>query len=108
MPAPRMIWQATWRASLLLAASLLAACGGDVLSKATVENYERIESGMSKTDVHDILGSPDEIAGDDIGNLLSLRKETWRGPKQRITVTYTNDAVVLKSIDAPEVVATTQ
>lgn len=88
-------------APLLLACALMG-CNSAIGSRITPENYEKLESGMSKDQVHAILGKPDQAAGDDIGNVLSLLKETWRGRSQTITVTYTNDAMVLKSIDLPD------
>lgn len=76
---------------------LLAACS----SRVTPENYEKLQSGMSKAQVHTILGAPDSVTSDDIGNVLSLTKETWKSRKQSITVTYGNDSLALKSLDDP-------
>lgn len=77
---------------------LLAACS----SRVTPENYEKLKPGMTKADVHAILGSPDSVSGNDIGGVLSLTKETWKSSKQSITVTFGNDALALKSLDGPE------
>jgi len=48
----------------LFAASLVAAC-----SKATPDNYERIEAGMTREEVHAVLGKPESVEGTSIGNL---------------------------------------
>lgn len=77
---------------------LLAACS----SKVTPENYAKLDAGMTHAQVHAILGRPDEVTGDDIGGVLSLSKETWKGGKQTITVTFGNDALALKSLDPVE------
>lgn len=87
-----------FRVGALALAFLLVACS----SKVTPENYEKLDSGMSRAQVHAILGTPDEVTGDDIGGVLSLSKETWKSRKQIITVTYGNDALALKSLDKPE------
>ncbi|GAC1627451.1 MAG: hypothetical protein NVS9B10_16450 [Nevskia sp.] len=76
---------------------LLAACS----SRVTPENYEKLQPGMTKAQVHAILGKPDLVTGDDIGGVLSLTKEVWKASKQSITVTFGNDALALKSLDGP-------
>ncbi len=73
----------------------LAACS----SKVTPENYEKISPGMSRAEVHAILGKPDDVNANDIGGLLSLSKERWHAGKKVLTVTYGNDSVALKSFE---------
>ncbi len=83
---------------LTVAALLLTACS----TRVTPENYEKLQPGMTKAQVHAILGKPDAVTGDDIGGVLSLTKEVWKASKQSITVTFGNDALALKSLDGPE------
>lgn len=74
------------------AALLVAGC-----SKATAENYGKIEVGMSKDKVHEIIGSPSKVEGTDIGP-MSLSVETYNNDPVTITITYTGDSVGMKSI----------
>lgn len=82
----------------IAAVLLVAAC-----SRATAENYTKIQAGMTRPQVYEILGKPDEINGGGIGK-LSISSETWRGRHQTIHITFGGDQVALKSIgssDAP-------
>ncbi|PPE73505.1 hypothetical protein C3942_11910 [Solimonas fluminis] len=81
-------------AALALATLVLAAC-----SRVTPENYERVEAGMKREDVHAILGQPDEVSGGGFGG-LSVSTETWKGRKHVVQVSYGGDTVVIKHIDA--------
>lgn len=76
----------------LLAVAVLAAC-----SRATIENYERVEAGMSRDQVYEILGKPDEVSAGGLGD-FSVSSESWKGHKQIIQVTFGGDKVALKSI----------
>lgn len=81
---------------LLLASlffALLAGC-----SKATPDNYARLESGMSRDEVHAVLGTPDDVSGGGIGR-INLMTERWNGRKHVISVTYASDQLTLKSIE---------
>ena len=71
----------------------IAAC-----SKATAENYAKVETGMSHDQVHAILGKPDETTGGKLAG-LDLSNEKWKGSKQTITATYTGDHLAVKSIE---------
>jgi hypothetical protein len=77
------------------AALLLAACG----SKITPENFDRITTGMTRDQVHAILGKPDRVASEDIGGLMKLTKDSWTGRAGTLTVTYSNDTVALSSLE---------
>ena len=80
--------------AIALGAMLLAAgC-----SKATSENYAKVESGMTKDQVHAILGTPDETTGGKLAG-LELSSEKWVGSKETITATYTGDHLAVKSIE---------
>jgi len=85
-------------ATIMLVVLALAAC----TSKVTPENYDKLEPGMTKAQVHSLLGTPDQVSGDEVGGILSLSKETWKSSKHHITVTFGNDALALKSIDDPD------
>jgi hypothetical protein len=74
-------------------ALMLAACG----SKLTQNNIDKVDSGMSRQQVHALLGKPDETVTDDIGGLMKLTRETWKGRPGTLVITYSNDEVALKS-----------
>lgn len=76
----------------LAAVMLVAAC-----TRVTAENYSRIEAGMSREEVYEVLGKPDEVTGGGLGR-LTFSAETWKGRKQTINVTFSGDRVALKSI----------
>ena len=63
----------TARWLLLSCVVALAACS----SKVTAENYDKIGPGMSRDEVHALLGKPDDASATDVGGVLSLSKETW-------------------------------
>lgn len=71
---------------------LVAAC-----SRATAENYAKIQAGMSRDDVYEILGKPDQVSGGGIGQ-FTISSETWAGGKQTIHITFGSEKVALKSI----------
>tara|TARA_R110000787_G_scaffold58117_21_gene132502 strand:+ start:16682 stop:16987 length:306 start_codon:yes stop_codon:yes gene_type:complete len=75
---------------------LVMAC-----SRATVENYDKIQSGMSRAEVYEILGKPDEVSAGGLGK-LTVSAETWTGHKQVIHVTFGSEKVALKSITPTE------
>lgn len=80
-------------AVLALAALLLAAC-----SRITPDNYAKLEAGMTREEVHRILGPADEVSGGGIGK-LTISTESWSGPKHVITVTFAGDQLTLKRIE---------
>lgn len=83
-------------ASLVLAAVIsLVACA----SKVSAENYNKIENGMTKAQVHEILGDPDKVSGSSIG-ALSTSTEVWQGDTESISITFFQDKVRLKGMDA--------
>lgn len=73
--------------------AVLAAC-----SRATPANYDKLESGMTRDEVHAVLGEPDEVSGGGLGR-MTLMTERWTGRKQVISVTYAADQLTLKSIE---------
>lgn len=80
----------------IAAVVLVAAC-----SRATAENYSKVQSGMSRDEVYEILGKPDEVSGGGLGQ-LTISSETWKGRQQTIHVTFGGDKVALKSIGSNE------
>lgn len=81
------------RAGLLAALVLVASC-----SRATPENYAKIDAGMTREEVYAILGKPDEVSGGGIGK-LTVSAEVWKGSKNTIQVTFgPGEKVALKSI----------
>lgn len=85
-------------ASALLVGLMLAAMGG--CSKVNQENYDQIETGMTRAEVEGILGEGTEQSGvaGAIGDLSgSAKVVTWGQDNQSITVTFVNDKVVAKS-----------
>jgi hypothetical protein len=75
---------------------LLSAC-----SKVNADNYAKISAGMSRDEVHSILGSPDDSSGGGIGD-LTMTNETWKGGKQTIRVNFVGDKVALKTLGSTD------
>lgn len=86
------------RCVLLAAVIVVSACS----SKVTVDNYDQIAPGMTRDEVHKLLGKPDDTSATDVGGVLSLSKDTWKAGKKLLTVTYGNDKVALKSFGAAD------
>lgn len=83
-------------ASRFIVAGLLVLAAG--CSKATPENYDRLESGMSRDEVHAVLGKPDDVSGGGVGR-MTLMTERWNGREHTISVTFAGDQLTLKSIE---------
>ena len=69
-------------------------------SKVSQSNYDKIENGMTVSQVEAILGKGKEESsvGGAIGNLAGSAKViTWGDDKKSITVTFVNDKVTLKA-----------
>ncbi|MES0874485.1 outer membrane protein assembly factor BamE [Sinimarinibacterium sp. HSW-8] len=81
------------RIAVSVLALWLVAC-----NRVTPENYEKIESGMSRDEVHALLGKPDEVSGGGVGR-MTLMTERWNGREHVISVTFATDKVTLKSIE---------
>jgi outer membrane protein assembly factor BamE (lipoprotein component of BamABCDE complex) len=80
--------------ALLLIAALFLSLGCDRLSgsKLTKANYDQISTGMSKSQVENILGKPTSV---DTKDMLIFKKTTYRyedGEKFAM-VTFKNDEV---------------
>jgi outer membrane protein assembly factor BamE (lipoprotein component of BamABCDE complex) len=78
----------------LFAILVLAACNRNVLSgsKPTLDNYNRITTGMSKAQVEKILGPPTSMETKD---MLVFKKTIWRYEDGRkfAQITFKNDEV---------------
>ncbi len=73
----------------------ISGCG-----KVTKSNYDKIENGMTVSQVEKILGKGTEKVdvGGAIGKLSgSAKLLTWGDEKKSITVTFANDKVVAKT-----------
>ncbi len=78
------------KAKTILCAGLLLTLLG--CSKLTVENYNKIEMGMSYDEVTRIIGSPEKC--DDV---MGIRSCTWGDEKRSVNVSFAGDKVLLFS-----------
>jgi hypothetical protein len=85
-----------WLWLLLGGVGLLLVVGGVVLvillvgkSKVTRENFDKLSTGMTESEVRGILGSPSMTVDVRVGKTLS-----WQSGDNTITVTIVNDRVV--------------
>ena len=74
--------------SVLLALLLLAGCN----QKITADNYARLQPGMARTDVEQLLGKPAECMG-----AIGLTSCTWGEQQRFISIQFAGDQVVLFS-----------
>ncbi len=88
-----MIGRTFRTAAVVLATTLLAACG----SKVSAENFERIQTGMTQKEVVAILGEPNETSAVSIAG-LSGGMATWRDGNTEISVQFLNDKVQAKQL----------
>lgn len=84
---------------------LLGACEQGILGP-TQEDFRQVQAGMSRDQVHDLLGKPDEVDSASIGS-LSGTAETWRGEEHRLSVQYLNGEVKYTDIEPLDGDATT-
>ena len=87
------------RSLQLFLISLLLVIGLVACSKVNQENFDQIETDMTRAQVHEILGKPDEVNSSSIG-ALSFSSETWLGRDHTISIQYANGKVKLKNISA--------
>ena len=86
------------RSTLLVAAAFwalsLAGCDRNLFSgsKLTLANYNKVATGMSKSQVEQILGKPTKVDGKD---MVIFKKTTYRyeDGKNFAIVTFKNDEV---------------
>lgn len=78
----------SFRSALVLGACLLlAAC-----NKVNQENFSKLKTGMSKTEVEQLLGAPRECAG-----ALGFTSCTWGDEKTFISIQFAQDQVLMFS-----------
>jgi len=81
-------------AAIITCAICVAGCDHNPLtgSKLTLENYNKITTGMSKSQVEKILGSPTHV---DTKDMIIYKKTTFRYEKGKdfAMVTFKNDEV---------------
>jgi hypothetical protein len=75
--------------TILLTGLLLVLLG---CSKLTLENYSKIEVGMSYDEVTRLIGAPDKC--DDV---MGLRSCTWGDEKRSVSVSFAAGKVLLFS-----------
>ncbi len=76
------------RALVLIASCvLLAAC-----NKVNQANYAKLQAGMSKAEVEQLLGAPSECAG-----ALGITSCTWGDEQSLISVQFAGDKVLMFS-----------
>ncbi|MEY2491086.1 MAG: hypothetical protein QOH24_37 [Verrucomicrobiota bacterium] len=80
--------------AIVVIAAALAACNRNPLSgsKLTLDNYNKITTGMTKAQVEQILGPPTSIETKD---MLIFKKTIWRyeDGKKFAMITFKNDEV---------------
>ncbi len=76
--------------SLLLSVSLLlAACG-----QLSVENYDKLKTGMTYEEVKNILGAPTKC-----NDILGVKHCAWGDEKRHIDVNFIGDQVLIFSAE---------
>lgn len=93
-PAFPVLFRSLATGAILVLGAALSAC-----SPVTAEHYEKIETGMSREEVHALLGRPDTVDGGGVGS-LELSREVWKGREAVIRITFAGDRVTLKSISS--------
>jgi len=76
---------------LLVPLIFLLACGG----KLNKENYDKVQNGMSMSEVETILGKGDSQASSNVdlgqfGGMLSTEVKTWQSGLKVISITFSN------------------
>jgi hypothetical protein len=72
---------------LLVMLAMLLGC-----SKLTVDNYEKIKTGIEYSEVVRILGKPDSCS-----EALFVKGCVWGNEQKNISVSFVNDKVILSS-----------
>jgi hypothetical protein len=71
--------------TIVLLALAIAAC-----SKVTVDNYNKLKTGMTYSEVERILGAPSKCS-----DVLTVRSCIWGDDKRHITVNFVADQAIL-------------
>lgn len=83
-------------AAALVLAAVLAGC-----TRVTQENFDRIEVGMRETEVHAILGPPDDSANAALLRVKAVNSR-WVSRDATITIQFVNERVRVKSMTGRE------
>lgn len=83
------------RTTLLAGLLLLAAC-----SKVSLENFAKIQNGMTEPEVHAILGSPSESTSRDVLGVTGTASR-WVSGDAVITIRFVGGKVATKAFDKP-------
>ena len=75
------------RIALIAFCMALAAC-----NKLNQENFSKLKTGMTKTEVEELLGKPTECAG-----ALGFSSCTWGDQKTYVSIQYAGDKVLIFS-----------
>jgi len=80
---------------LAMTTVVTAGCGDDVV---TMENFDRIEIGMTLAEVESIFGQPgvDKTVRDERSNAPDGTAMEWKAGKKSIVVVLFNDEVIQK------------
>lgn len=102
------------RGNAFCLAALALACGGAVLvvqfhlttPDVTKANFNRIDVGMARADVHELLGRPYlgvEFLSNTNEDVVESDTENWRAGKSiRMWINFVDDRVVQKTWDSEE------
>src|SRR5262245_11273254 len=83
---------AMFRLGLAAALVIWCLCLAGCSSKITRDNFDKIKTGMSRSDVEAILGSPTKTRGDEKTN-----SAIWQDDDNMITVVYQDGKVVFQN-----------
>ncbi len=73
----------------ILAVFVIAVVG---CSKVTQKNFDKIQAGMTYTEVETIIGGPTSC-----DSMLGMKQCTWKSGKKTIDIKFINEKVVLFS-----------
>ncbi|GAA5188940.1 DUF3862 domain-containing protein [Ferrimonas gelatinilytica] len=76
-----------WMVALVAAAGVLSGC-----SKVTAENYAKLDVGMERQEVEQLLGKPDQCEA-----ALGAKSCIWGDEKRHIKVAFAGDTAMLFS-----------
>ncbi|WP_083300749.1 DUF3862 domain-containing protein [Jeongeupia sp. USM3] len=79
-------------AALLLSLTLMAC------SKVSSENYQKLQTGMTREDVVTLLGEPDATDGGSVFG-ISGESATWKSRGTTITIQFINGKVMTKNME---------
>ena len=84
-----------FRSFAFAAILLVAAC-----SKATQENFARVQEGMTEQEVAAILGSPTESSSSSVLGITGTSSK-WVSSDALITIRFVNGKVAMRNFEKP-------